>query len=282
MLPHPGAQRNRTCPQTWQTTFMVWTPLGKNNPRLAAVRSIAQGKDEHRTVVDGIKMLRDLWRRGLTPEAVYAREDVALAWAEDSDLARLPSLVPCYQLAASVLNRLAPTQHSQGVIAVFPVPRRSAPWGDCIVFLDRVQDPANVGAVVRVAAALGAGSVVCSPGCANPFSPKAVRASAGASLFFPVLRNFPFSRLQRWAAGRYAWVAAAAAGGTPVWQWEPKLPLVLVLGNEGQGLDPELSASVTSKVTMPLANGVESLNVAVACGLLLACITGACQNPYTG
>lgn len=260
---------------------MAWTPLGKHNPRLAAVRNIAQGKDERRTLVDGLKVLCDLWRRGLSPEAVYAREDVALAWAEDPDLARLATLVPCYQLPASVLDRLAPTQHTQGVIAVFPVPRWEEPRGRCIVFLDRVQDPANVGAVVRVAAALGAGSVVCSPGCANPFSPKAVRASAGASLFFPVLRNFPFSHLQRWTGGRYTWVAAAAAGGTPVSQWQPQPPLVLVMGNEGQGLDAELAASVTHKVTIPLANEVESLNVAVACGLLLARITGACHRPYT-
>lgn len=261
---------------------MVWTPLGKHNPRLATVRNIAHGKDEHRTLVDGLKVLRDLWRRGLVPEAIYAREDVALAWSKDPDLARMASLVPCYTLPAAVLDRVAPTQHTQGVIAVFPVPHWNEPTGNCIVFLDRVQDPANVGAVVRVAAALGASSVVCSPGCANPFSPKAVRASAGASLFFPVLRDLPFSQLQGWTGGRFTWVAAAVSGGTPLPRWNPQLPSVLVVGNEGQGLDPELSASVAQKVTIPLANGVESLNVAVACGVLLACLTGACHTPYTG
>lgn len=261
---------------------MVWTPLGKHNPRLSVVRNIAQGKDEHRTLVDGRKLLRDLWRRGLSPEAVYAREDIALTWADDPELAGLPSRIPCFQLPASVLDRLAPTQHSQGVIAVYPVPHRDEPCGQCVVFLDRVQDPANVGAVVRVAAALGAGSVVCSPGCANPFSPKAVRASAGASLFFPVLRDFPFLKLKQWAGNRYTWVAAATSGGTPLSQWQPRQPSVLALGSEGQGLDPELSASVSLKVTIPLANGVESLNVAVACGVLLACLTGACHTPYTG
>lgn len=261
---------------------MAWIPLGKHNPRLAAVRNIAQGKDEHRTLVDGLKLLRDLWRRGLSPEAVYATEDVALTWTDDPDLARLPSLVPCYRLPASVLHRLAPTQHSQGVLAVFPVPHWDQPRGDCVVFLDRVQDPTNVGAVVRVAAALGAGSVVCSPGCANPFSPKAVRASAGTCLFFPVLRTFSLSQLQDWTSGNYTWVAAAASGGTPLSLWKPLRPSVLAVGSEGQGLHPELLASAHHKVTIPLANGVESLNVAVACGVLLACLTGACHTPYTG
>ncbi|MFN3412818.1 MAG: TrmH family RNA methyltransferase [Thermoanaerobaculum sp.] len=261
---------------------MVWTPVGKHNPRVAMLRSFAQGKDEHRTLVDGLKLIRDLWRRGLSPEAVFASEEVAHALTHDPQLASLPTRVPCYQLPRSVLERIAPTQHTQGVVAVFPVPHWEEPQGDLIVFLDRVQDPANVGAVVRVAAALGASSVVCSPGCANPFSPKAVRASAGTSLFFPVLRDVPFPRLLLWSGGRYSWVAAAASGGTPLSQWRPQRPLVLALGNEGQGLDPELSASVTHVVTVPLAHGVESLNVAVACGVLLACLTGACQPAYTG
>lgn len=261
---------------------MAWTSVGKHNPRVAALRSIAQGKDEHRTLVDGLKLIRDLWRRGLSPEAVFASEEVAQALTHDPELASLSARVPCFQLPAWVLERLAPTQHTQGVVAVFPVPHWEEPQGDLIVYLDRVQDPANVGAVVRVAAALGASSVVCSPGCANPFSPKALRASAGTSLFFPVLRDFPFTRLRHWTSNRYSWVAAAASGGTPLSQWQPQRPLVLALGNEGQGLDPELAAGVTHSVTVPLAHGVESLNVAVACGILLACLTGACHTAYTG
>lgn len=261
---------------------MAWTPVGKHSPRVAALRSIAQGKDEHRTLVDGLKLIRDLWRRGLVPEEVFASEEVAQALTHDPELAKVPARVPCYQLPASVLQRVAPTQHTQGVVAVFPVPYWDEPQGDLIVFLDRVQDPANVGAVIRVAAALGAGSVVCSPGCANPFSPKAVRSSAGASLFFPVVRSLPFPELARWAGSRYQVIAAATSGGTPLTRWQPALPAVLALGSEGQGLDPEIASRVTYKVTIPLAHGVESLNVAVACGVLLACLTGTCPRSYTG
>lgn len=268
--------------QAWQTNGVGWTPLGKHNPRLAMLRAIAQGRDECRTVVDGFKLLRDLVARGLDPETVYASWEGAESLDGDPQLAGLPARVPCFQVPASVLDHLAPTRHTQGVLAVFPVPERRNPEGEIVVFLDRVQDPANVGAVIRVAAGFGAGSVVCSPGCANPFTPKAVRASAGASLFFPVIRNLPFAELARWAGSRYRVVAAATSGGTPLPQWEPELPAVLVLGNEGQGLDREIQARVTRKVTIPLAHGVESLNVAVACGVLLAWLTGGCPRSYTG
>lgn len=261
---------------------MRWTPLGKHNPRLATLRKIVQERDLRRTVVDGPKLLRDLVARGFQPEELYASPEGVSAIAADPVLAPLPTFVPSYQLAGSVLQKLAPTRSSQGILALFPVPDYRQPAGDLVLFLDRLQDPANVGAIVRAAAAFGAGAVVCSPGCANPFSPKAVRAAAGASLFFPVLRGWSFQQLREWAGPRYPVVAATAFGGTPLNRWRPQRPLVLAVGNEGQGLDPAIEASVTQRVTIPLQNRVESLNVAVACGVLLACLTGACPRSYTG
>ncbi len=260
---------------------MGWTTLGKHNPRLSQLRRVAQGRDAHRTLVEGPKMVRDLLRLGLLPEAVYANDVAAASLEGDPELSPLVERALSFRVPAATLARLAPTQHGQGLLAVFPVPRWDRPRGDIIVYLDRVQDPANVGAIVRVAAGLGAGSVVCSPGCANPFSPKAVRASAGASLCFPVLKEVPFADLTRWLPASRSVVAAVPEGGTPLPRFRPRTPLVLVLGNEGQGLAPELVPVTTERVTVPLARGVESLNVAVACGVLLACITGACHGPYT-
>lgn len=256
---------------------MGFVPLGRHNPKVSELRAIALGKGENLTLVDGPKLFRDLLGKGCEPVAVFASPQQAAELSR-----RFPSLVeriPCYQLSLEVLERVAPTQHSQGLLAVYPIPHWPKVEGDLLLFLDRIQDPANLGALVRVAAALGADALVCSPGSADPFSPKAIRASAGCCLTFPV-----FSRVS-WPAFRHQWapshqvVAAVAAGGQSALSWRPTLPMVLVLGNEGQGLDPQLAQEVQQAVTIPLQRGVESLNVAVACGILLARVRGLASGP---
>ncbi|MDW7966498.1 MAG: RNA methyltransferase [Thermoanaerobaculum sp.] len=261
---------------------MPWTPLGRTNPRVGQLRAVVQGKEPGLAVVDGIKLIRDLWQRGIGPVALFAHEEATADLARDPQLQRGLNQVPGFLLSAQLLQSLAPTQHSQGILAIYAIPRWGPPKGPVVLYLDRLQDPANVGALVRVAAALGAGCVVCSPGCANPFSPKAIRASAGASLFFPVLTHYSLLELRRDLGPGFRLCAAATSGGTPLPQWRGPLPSVLVLGNEGQGLDPALEALVDERVTIPLCNRVESLNVSVAGGILLAWLLQACQGTYTG
>jgi len=258
---------------------MGWTPLGRHNPKVAELRAIARGAREELTLVDGRKLVEDLLARGVFPVAVFAAPKLAEALAAEPSWARLAQRASCFVLAEEVLAQLAPTKHTQGLLAVFPVPNHRTIAGQLLLYLDRVQDPANVGAIVRVAAAFGAAGVACSPGTADPFSPKAIRASAGHALTLPVLRRMDWQSFRQRVAAGHSVVAATAAGGCDAFTWQPALPMVLVLGNEGKGLDPQIRDAVDQLVTIPLQRGVESLNVAVACGILLARLRGLAPGP---
>jgi len=242
--------------------------LGRNSPRLAALRRAVRRRPEGRVIVDGRRIVEDLHRWGVPIEELYLSDSAAAAdpaWPPAAAARR------CRVVADTIMERLAPTRHPQGVLAVVPEPA-AGPWrpgGGVTLLLDGVQEPGNVGALIRSAAALGAEAVALAPGCADPFHPGAVRGSAGAVFRIPVHRDADAREAIEAvrSAGGSAW--AAGAGGVDALSWRPALPALLVLGNEGRGLDPDTAAAADGVVTVALERGIESLNVAVAGSLLL-------------
>jgi len=174
-------------------------------------------------------------------------------------------------VADRALAALAATEHPQGVVAVIEPPRRTLdeiPTGprDAVLVLDGVQDPGNVGTMLRTAWALGAAGVLALPGTAELTNPKTLRASMGGAFHLPALHLDP-EALEGWlrAQSVAVWVAAAD-GGPPGGRAGP---VALVVGNEGAGVSERLAVLAARRVAITLRPGAESLNVAVAAGILL-------------
>jgi TrmH family RNA methyltransferase len=197
--------------------------------------------------------------------------------------------IPVLRTSDRLFEGIADTEHPQGVAALV-TPRnfsfddisRSAGHGAAplIVVLAGVQDPGNVGTIIRTAAAFGATAAVTSPsgqsGTASPFSPKALRASAGAALHVPLLAGMALAILlaQLRASGirslasssRESWESEQPVL-TP-WQVDWRQPVALLIGNEGAGLPEEVERSADACVRIPMASSVESLNAAAAAAVL--------------
>lgn len=239
--------------------------LGKHGARLKDLRRRVKRRPEGQVIVDGRRLVADVVRWGVPVFELYLAEGVD----PDPEIAAAAGEV--YSVDAEVLDELAPTKHPQGVLAVVADPRRP-PWPareGVAVWLDTVQDPGNLGAIVRSAAALGARAVLLSPGCADPFHHAAVRGSAGAVFRLSVGRDVPAARVAERMSEASGEVWAAGPSGIPLDRWAPSRPLVLLLGAEGAGLSPEAQAVAMGEVTIPLEREIESLNVAVAAGILL-------------
>ena len=175
------------------------------------------------------------------------------------------------------LDKLADTEHPQGIVAIIEPAR----WGlhhidlhrgGVVLGLDAVQDPGNVGTMLRTAHALGAAGVVALKGTAELTSPKVIRGSMGALFRFPCVPADEPAFLEWSRASRLPlWIAAA--DGDPLDRPDrpdrPDLRLALVLGNEGAGVGPGLSAAAQRRVAIRLRPGAESLNVAIAAAILL-------------
>ncbi len=242
--------------------------LGRHGRRLKELRKRVRERRHGEVVVDGRRLVSDLVRWNIPIRELYVVPEIsgdfeAVGWRDAAEAV--------YEVEASVLADIAPTRSPQGVLAIVAEPRHGTWTGEAGValWLDRIQDPGNVGAIIRSAAGLDATAVLLSPGSADPFGASAVRGSAGAVFRIPVEREASaasvIERIRR--SGGEAW--ATDARGLKIDEWRPAGPCLLLLGAEGIGLDPEVAELADGTVAIPMTRGIESLNVAVATGILL-------------
>lgn len=199
--------------------------------------------------------------RGRTLKAALVTRGVALEELDDRALADLSD-----------------TEHPQGIIAV--IEPRTWTFADLtshptpstqhtVIVLDAVQDPGNVGTILRSALALGSRGVIALPGTADLHNSKVLRGAMGAAFTLPNLHATDAEFLA-WVESAKVAVWATARDGTPVDQApRPVGPLALLLGNEGAGVRADLAARATARVSIPIAAGAESLNVAAAAAIFL-------------
>lgn len=168
---------------------------------------------------------------------------------------------------------LSSTVHSQGIAAVcrLPSPKLDDVVLDgrpCLV-LDRVSDPGNVGTMIRTAAAFDCPAVILTRGSCEAYAAKAVRASAGAVSMMVVVQGVTAAMLSEWVAGTGVVLAAAALEGIPCHELTLPRRSAIVIGNEAEGLSEEMLALCPLRVKIPVSPRVESLNAAIAAGILL-------------
>lgn len=203
--------------------------------------------------------------RGQTLKAMLVSRGIKLEEVDDAEL-----------------DALSDTEHPQGVTAVIEPKKwsladiRLLPGTSALV-LDAVQDPGNVGTMLRTALGLGAVGVVALKGTADLSNPKVIRGGMGATFRLPSV-NAAADELVAWARLQRSEIWVAAAGGEAASRLPrrkvSRSPVLLVVGNEGAGVSPALEMAATRRIGIPLAAGVESLNVAVAAGILLYEVMG--------
>lgn len=177
-----------------------------------------------------------------------------------------------YAVPAHVLSAVSQVKAPQGIAAAVVMPPRVSldALGNRVVLLENVQDPGNVGTVLRTADAAGFDACVLTPGCADPFSPKALRATMGSVFRVPcaVSQSAP-QAAANFAARGYA-VLAAVLDGEDFYARRPLPPKVcLIVGNEGAGVTAETRARATHLFRLPMRGGAESLNAAVAAAVFM-------------
>ena len=231
---------------------------------------------QHRFVAEGVRTVEALLASGLPVDGLLvttgvreqARGGALVAAAEGRG-------IPVTSVTEAELESAADTDSPQGVLAVAPIPERvlRAPEGPVSRFLvlDGLQDPGNVGTVIRTAAALGVTATVALPGTVDLWNAKVVRSTMGALFVHPAV-PMSWEAFAEFAATHAVPIWAADTDGVPLGQvTTASLPahLALVVSNEGAGLSAQVSAVVTSRVAIRMTPGIESLNVAVAAGILL-------------
>ena len=246
----------------------------RENPRIKRACALRDSEKQRAAAglffAEGPKLCLEL-ARGCRAAELYA---TAPALAHTPALAGLgPAVV---EITQPVAEKLAGTRSTQGVFALFETPATDpAPLlaaARRILALESVQDPGNVGTLLRSAAAFGFDAVLLGPGCAAPFSPKVLRASMGAAGRLPlgVCADLP-AALGALRGRGVACLAAALYKARPLDAVGTQFPggVCVVIGSEGQGLSAAAIAACSAAVRIPMTDRVESLNAGVAGSILL-------------
>lgn len=229
---------------------------------------------QHLFTAEGVRSVEELLRSPLRIQGALVAPQLADAPRGAVLLASLRERgVDILDVSAHEFSSAAETDSPQGVLAIAAIPPHTLETLDLapaarIVVLDAVQDPGNVGTIVRTAAALGTSAVVATPGTVDLWNAKVVRSAMGAVFFLPVLSS-TWDALDAFRHRESFALWGADAAGTPVHELKPPDRLALVVGNEGAGLSDEARRRVDRLAALPIASTVESLNVAVATGILL-------------
>jgi TrmH family RNA methyltransferase len=239
--------------------------------------------------VEGPRLVEEALRSGCRIQAVLFSESGERHHERLSLIDRPEMAFPVLRTTDRLFEGLADTEHPQGVAALVHPKETSfddlvrTPESACaslLVVLAGVQDPGNVGTILRTASAFGTTGAATSAsgisGTANPFSPKALRASAGAALHIPVLAgvSLPILLAQLKVAGVRTLASSVhepQQGDQPLlapWEVDWCQPVALLVGNEGAGLPEEVERSADARIRIPMASGVESLNAAAAAAVL--------------
>jgi len=240
--------------------------------------------------VEGPRLVQEALESGCAIEAVLFSESGERHREKLAHLISRPEMAfPVLKTTDRLFEGIADTEHPQGVAALV-IPRQTqledlfaTPRGACsplIVVLAGVQDPGNVGTILRTAAAFGATGAVTSAtgqsGTASPFSPKALRASAGAALHLPLVAGAALGiLLTQFKLNAISTIATCvhentSAGDPPSAPWELDWcqPIALLVGNEGAGLPEDVVHSADARIQIPMQRHVESLNAAAAAAVL--------------
>jgi RNA methyltransferase, TrmH family len=241
------------------------------NPAVVAAAALSESR-ERRTrglhLAEGRRAAAEALVAGLAVE-LFVRDDDrdGVGGTREHVPAHVPAHVPVRTVAERAMARLATTVSPPGVVAVVRTPDLAAPLPPtgAILVLDEVSDPGNVGTLVRAADAAGCVAVLMLGSGADPFSPKAVRASAGSCYHLAVLsRPDAVGALDELRASGRSVHGLAADGEVDVFRASLPRDAALVVGNEARGLDPALRARLDGVLSIPMPGRAESLNVAAA------------------
>ncbi|TEB11070.1 TrmH family RNA methyltransferase [Pelotomaculum propionicicum] len=254
--------------------------LSRYNPRIKYIRRLAirRFRDrEKRFVAEGVRFVEEALASSWPVEALVYCGKIGESRRGEELLKKADSMnIAVIEVDETLFDELAGTETPQGVLAVVRQGAAvledlaAAPAPALLVVVDGVQDPGNLGTIVRSADAAGAGGVILLKGTTDIYNPKACRATMGSIFHLPVLQGLTAAEVLPFLAGRsIATIAGDPRGAKPVAAADLTRPCALIVGSESGGINAALLDMVDDKVRIPMPGRAESLNVAVAVSIML-------------
>ncbi len=271
----------------WENYFeltgnMFQKITSRDNQKLKYARSVRGGKVADAVYIEGVRHGEEVLRSSSAVRECFFVEDLT----EDMRGRELINAVSetganVSVVANSIFQTIADAKTSQGIILIVEKPRTlkdnfESKFKDflndfpVVLLLSEINNPSNLGAILRTIEAVGAAHVIISENSADAFSPKAGRAAMGANLRLNIWENAALPEVLAWANEKNLVTTAADIGAKNSYtQIDWKSPRLLIFGSEAHGLSADVLNFIEQKIYIPMENDVESLNLAVSCGIIL-------------
>ena len=241
-----------------------------SNDKVKFVHALSERKyrqREGRFVVEGARLIDEALAGQFRPDWVFCAEKIPPRAKQT--LNRLRSInVEVIDVTDAIMKSISGTESPQGLMAVLPFPRlESRPDPDFSLVIDSLRDPGNLGTLLRSAAAADVDQVILSPETVDVYNPKVVRGAMGAHFRVPML-SLAWSEIPQRLNGLSVYLASMD-GEKTYSQIDWTRPAALIVGSEAEGASAAATKLATARISIPIANGVESLNAAVAASIIL-------------
>ncbi|MBG0770388.1 MAG: RNA methyltransferase [Anaerolineaceae bacterium] len=244
-----------------------------NNPKIKMARALQthpRGKQSDQAfIAEGVRLVEEAASVGWPVEFILFDESLS-----ERGQVLIQELIArgnteVYQIPPNLMSEISGTETPQGILAVLKNQALPLPTDPTFLILaDQVRDPGNMGTLLRTAEAAGADGVILTPGTVNAFAPKVLRAGMGAHFHLPI-HALPWQEITPLLKGLPVFLATADAS-LPLWEADFTQPCVLLLGGEAFGATSMGEALATDRVAIPMPGRAESLNAAMAGGILIA------------
>lgn len=245
---------------------MITSPQNEKVKWVKALQTTARTRrKEGKIVLEGSRLVGDALRAGYIPGWVWATAD----WADEALQAALRQAgVEITPVSEAVMRHMSDTEQPQGILGVFDRPAAALPPRlHHVLILDAIRDPGNLGTILRTAAAAGVDGVLLSPTCADPYNPKVLRSGMGAHFRVP-LAEAAWAEVSRLCDGMTVYLAAGE-GESRYDEVDWRGGWALIVGSEAHGAGDDARRLAQRHIRIPMAGETESLNAAVAAGILL-------------
>ena len=254
----------------------------RDNQKLKKARKVRNGHVSDLMFVEGVRLTEEAISSPLQIEEIFVSESFAKNTRAQKILNELSTKhIFINEVSDKIFQSLSDTKTSQGVILIAKKPETGKgivensllgkkSKSPLLILLHQINNPSNLGAILRTAEAANVSGVIFTKNSADAFSPKALRAAMGASFRLPIWTNTNFFDVLDWSKRKnFVSVAADVNSEKSYLEIDWQKPRLLIFGSEAHGLSAEERNKIDESLVIPMENGVESLNLAVSCGIVL-------------
>lgn len=254
----------------------------RDNRNVKFAKRVRDGKEAGSIFVEGRRLAEESVAAGLRYTHLYVSTHFLEKGSGEDILQELAATgMPCFELSDDIFDTISDTENPQGIILIADRPisanenllqaiNSGVATLPVVVYLYRINNPSNLGAVARAADAAGAAALITSPGSADPFSSKSLRGSMGSLFRLPVWQDVTVEDAISWCNASGLTTSGTSLHGSRSYldvDW--KRPRMLMFGSEGHGIPADVSDSLDELIHIPMKQEVESLNLAVSAGIIL-------------